>query len=609
MQYKMPTPKTDRNGTYYLRFNIPKALKPLTSKTCIKRSLGTRNKSQALPVASKVWAEVIDELESIRLSQLPDQRLTAFQIKSICAVWYEEQLTELKLDASEHEQWAFELIGFPFKNVPEAPKTYSVSFFWNELLEAKTDYLIDPDECINLTDHILLRANQEIRPELMRLALIRSITKGLRDPLINQHRLLIKPNGNTDTQLAQTLLFYFCKLKQYAWESLSEAPVSPLYHDEDIDQMRKAVSVLNNDAPSAMASQSGGLTFGKLVAVWEANLLRTITERKAEGRIKDYTPSFRKFIQFVGDINVRNVTSSQIREFRELLYDTPASQTKILRGMPLRKQVEYGKANGFPKLSSNTVRNNIVHISSLLEFAEREDYIQKNVARKLVPAKQAKPRRIEDQVYFTKEEIQTIFSQPIFTDFDLSQFKSRSTLPGEAFYWVPILSYYYGSRSSEMSERFSDNVFYSNKAGCHLLRIDESAGGSVKESASIRDLPIPQGLVDLGFIEFAESKTKGKPLFNNPKTGGMMKSDSYRKAFKAFLEGIPSFDLDGRQPTHCFRHTMETNLRELGVAKDISAYITGRARSSSSEEYGSYLKVVKDVLEQMPKLDLKPMFR
>lgn len=54
---------------------------------------------------------------------------------------------------------------------------------------------------------------------------------------------------------------------------------------------------------------------------------------------------------------------------------------------------------------------------------------------------------------------------------------------------------------------------------------------------------------------------------------------------------------------------METNLRELGVLKDIGAYITGRARSSSSEGYGNYLKVVKDALEQIPTLDLKPMFR
>jgi site-specific recombinase XerD len=540
-----------------------------------------------------------DELESIRLSQLPDQKLTAYQVRSICAVWYEKKLVELRADPEQLQSWALEKVNYPFKGIHE-PGT--VSFFWNELQDNSIAF--EPHECLHLSEHFSHSDIRNASEDSLRLVVVRAITSSARATVRDTHRLRIKANGTADTQIAKALLFYFCKLKQYAWESLSGSPVGKPYQDDEIDSMREVAFSLQQGAPESPQARASDFTVSRLAELWEQSVIRTVDRRKAEGRVKDYTPSFRKFMQFAGDIAVKDITTTIIRDFRELLYSAPASQSAEVKQMPLRKQVDYGRANGLPKLAHNTVRNHIVHISALLEYAEREDYIKSNVAKKLVPSKKVKPRRVEDQEYFSDDEIGIIFSHPVFTNRDFSFFASNTTLPAEAFYWIPLLSYHFGGRSSEMAERYSQNVFYNDKAGCYILRIDESGEGSVKESSSVRDLPIPQALVELGFIEYAQSIPKGRPLFTNPKSGLMMSADSYRKVFKKFLESMPNFELNGRQPTHCFRHTIETNLRELGVAKDVSAYITGRARTSSNEEYGSYLSVVKSALENLPKLEL-----
>jgi integrase len=600
--YKMPTPKKDRHGTYYLRFNIPLALKALTVRSCLKRSLGTKNKAAAFSKSSEVWVQILEDLDAIKNSQLPYDKPTTEQIESICAVWYDSKLRELRASSSEHESWAFEKIGYPFvRETPEAPT--DIAFFWNTIHSSSDSFQVSAISEIN---KYFLPDPEDFQSEhrFTRL-LIRCVTQAVREPLTKQYNLRLQPKGQIEAKLSKQLLYYFIKLKQYCFQELSGATVDKRELEvERLDEMKSiAGSVAMAPTANSIISPSQ-ISVSSLVNSYSKNLSNTIQKHKATKRLKDYQPSFTKFIQYVGDIHLSDLTVEHIRSFRDLLYDAPKSQTKIIRALPLRKKVEYARDNGLEVLSSNTVRNHIVHISALFEFGSREGYLNENIAKNLVPSKKERPRFANLDKDLDRAEVELIFSQPFFQKKDFSFFESRTAVSGEALYWILILIYYYGARLAEVSERNTNQIFKSDRHDCYIFRIDESAGGTLKETSSVRDLPLPNHLIELGFLDYVKSRPKNGPLFIDPRTGSMVKSENVRKALTAFLKSIDTFELNDRPPTHMFRHTLETYFRESGVDNGIRSYITGRARETSSEGYGAFITSVKQILEQIPRVPL-----
>lgn len=592
--YKIPSPTKNRNGTYYLRFNIPKELQPLTSKTCIKRSLGTKNKAEAYRNSQHVWNEILDELNAIKNSQKPSDMLTDFQIDSICALWYDSIVSQLLVDSTGLQLWAFERVGFPFK---EERELIGVRFFWNSLLDDSSEFEAALEE--EFLSHVKYPSNGFSSNLLYKHFLKKEVTREVRHQLIKEHGLTVQPGSNLEMRLSERLLVYFCKLKQYSFEALRGAKpeVEPV---KDKSQKAKVVAMLHKQE-DAVKAWSETDTISAIELRYFADLRRTDSTRRAESRIKDYTPSYRKLKQYVGDISLGDISVYDIRSFRDLLYESPASQAKVIKNMPLNKQVEYAKANGLNTLSANTVRNHIVHISSLFEYAVKNGYVEKNVAKGLVPSQVKKKRVVDLDGNLSEREVKLIFSQPVFTERDFRQFRGWKTIPNEAFYWVPLLCYHFGTRVAEVAERYTNQVFKYKDSDIYILRIDESAGvGTVKELGSARDLPIPDTLVKLGFINYVQSLPQNSPIFPRPGTTEPMSVGSFRKAFKAYLDSIEGFELNGRKPTHCFRHTMETTLRDLEVGADIRNYITGRERSGSSEVYGSFMKSVTKVLDKIP---------
>jgi integrase len=605
MQYTMPTPRVDRNGTYCLRYNIPKAIKTLTSKTCIKKSLGTKSKTEAYRVAYDVWLRIVDELNAIKNSQLPYDEFTVATIDSICAVWYEEEVKRVKFDINAQRAWALEEIGFPFITKETyrdngVEQELTITFFWNDLLSANTFFDLDYSMIPNKfhSEFSNLSCSTSTKRTLFLLT-----TQEVRQELVNHYQFRIQPKSAAEYQISKQLLFYFLKLKEYSLNAMSGKD-SERYRIVDIKTSQEVVASLESGVPLKSAGLASFTSLSAIEKEWGKSIGRKKTERKANKHIDCYSPSFRKLRQFIGDCDVSSVTLEQIRAFREVLYELPGTATKSVKELPLRRQAQYATSNGLKTLAANTVRNHIVHLSALFDFGVKNGYMKKNVAKTIVPSKQEKSRLAIKLDNLTSDEIEIIFSQQLFTARDFTSFARWKSVPKEACYWVPILCYYFGARVSEVTERYTNHVFKHQQNNFYIFRIDESSGAEVKESSSVRDLPIPDALIELGLIEYVESLPNNSPLFSDPRTEGVMKSTNFRKAYAQYLKGIKGFDLNNRAPMHCFRHTMETMLRELEVQPEVSRYITGRARQSSSEVYGSFLESARVALNRVPKLNL-----
>ncbi|WP_220385236.1 hypothetical protein, partial [Klebsiella pneumoniae] len=81
---------------------------------------------------------------------------------------------------------------------------------------------------------------------------------------------------------------------------------------------------------------------------------------RAESRIRDYTSSANRFIKFIGDKPIRDISKTDLSAFRTLMEQAPANRSKAVNSLSLENQA---KAQG-KKLSASTVRNIFMHLSA-----------------------------------------------------------------------------------------------------------------------------------------------------------------------------------------------------------------------------------------------------
>nr|WP_255771774.1 site-specific integrase [Microbulbifer guangxiensis] len=161
-------------------------------------------------------------------------------------------------------------------------------------------------------------------------------------------------------------------------------------------------------------------------------------------------------------------------------------------------------------------------------------------------------------------------------------------------YWVPLLLLYTGARVQEICQLHCHDVKQVN--GIWVLDINEdSATKKTKTLTSVRQIPIHQELLDLGFLEFVDSvrhkRRGGKQLFVDltytAQHGFARKyqrwslGEGSRPGF--FQQAGMKRDTLDRKDNHAFRHTLTSALQEVGIPTELRSAITGHKMASGSE--------------------------
>ncbi|EMN7268913.1 site-specific integrase [Vibrio parahaemolyticus] len=218
-----------------------------------------------------------------------------------------------------------------------------------------------------------------------------------------------------------------------------------------------------------------------------------------------------------------------------------------------------------PCLSLTTVKGIIEKFSTFLNWSKAHGYVKDNVFYRL-PKKSEKGGK--KRLCFSDQHLAAIFK--------MKDYKSHSYLH-PYYYWVPLLGRYTGARLNEICQLTIDDILQVDGVQC--LKIwDNVEGQSVKNSSSIRLIPIHNELIAKGFLSFVDSKNKGRLFPELPLVDGYYSTN----ASKWFSRRRDSLGLGKGLDAHSFRHTFINELKQLGVSKEIIECIVGHKHNSES---------------------------
>jgi integrase len=168
---------------------------------------------------------------------------------------------------------------------------------------------------------------------------------------------------------------------------------------------------------------------------------------------------------------------------------------------------------------------------------------------------------------WTQERLAKLLTSPIYTG---CASPHRRWRPGQliirdAFYWVPLIVLTIGSRIEEILLLKQSGLLLRNSVYCLALGLDCDATGKTPDAERV--VPIPQLLLDLGFVDWIKSRDQshGPLLFPDiaRRTTKGKVTEAFGKAFKIMLGhlGLADFDED----FYAMRKTLSSMLRDADV--------------------------------------------
>lgn len=333
-----------------------------------------------------------------------------------------------------------------------------------------------------------------------------------------------------------------------------------------------------------------GLTLNELIEAY-------MRSHKATWRPKTYQthgPKLALLAEYVGgDRAAQSIKRQDLIHFPdELLRLRRNHHTQPTLGFH-SKQTDNPKA----QIKPSTAEGILARTTGLFSWAFRKGYLTSNPAEKLTITKPKIQKGAKGRRSFTKDELEQIFSAPLFTG---CRSYHRRHDPGDEIikdeqFWLPILAYYTGARLGELVQLYLSDCAL--EEDCPYISINENGSKDpssadykhVKSDAGVRLIPLHPDLFDLGFREFWRRQKKmsrnQKRLFFRIKYGADgLPSSPYSKKFGRFLTKI-GLD-DSRLVFHSFRHTMMDAFRNTGTSKFIVDQIIGHQDRSAAAQYG-----------------------
>ncbi len=161
---------------------------------------------------------------------------------------------------------------------------------------------------------------------------------------------------------------------------------------------------------------------------------------------------------------------------------------------------------------------------------------------------------------------------------------------------------YLGARLAEIVTRQVSDICFSEEDGVYLLNVrnaSEATGGpraTTKNQNSVRKIPIPQSLIDLGLIDYVEHVRAlgATALFPHRRLNETRRNDPSKHVSRVFGEHLDAVGIKSPDKVfHSFRHTIVTRLHVHGTPVGDAELIVGHAAqdahlrlSNASSQFG-----------------------
>jgi integrase len=183
---------------------------------------------------------------------------------------------------------------------------------------------------------------------------------------------------------------------------------------------------------------------------------------------------------------------------------------------------------------------------------------------------------------WTEERLAAFLTSPIYTGcFSLHRrWRAGSVIVRDALYWVPLIVLTLGSRIEEILLLKRKNLLLRNGVHCLAIGLDPDQGGKTQDAQRV--VPIPQLLVDLGFVEWVSAleDDHGPLLFpdaaERSKAGDL--TGPFSKALGRILDrlGLGDFDED----FYAMRKTFSSMLHAADVPEGQRQALAGHKRGT-----------------------------
>jgi integrase len=384
----------------------------------------------------------------------------------------------------------------------------------------------------------------------------------------------------------------------------------------DVDEAVRRPQVTDQTtAPrNTAATVPAGIRPRSIEDCFEAWLLET---RRAVGRnqkpdkgaktLSQYRQTLQLLAGYFGNIAAAQITSAMAAEFKELVLRLPSKYGQSARyvGKRLIEIVQIADRLDDPKrMTAATWNRHHVALNNVWDHAKRHGCVSENVFSGVrIKMGKREHRDNEARERFGRERLGKLFSSPIYTGMRSNNLTHQ---PGEliernARYWLPLISVTTGMRREEIAQLRRRDIETVNGILC--IRIRAGVGQKIKTHSAKRNIPIPEILFRLGFVEFfGEVGTRSDdlvfadcaPVDKERKYGEVV-----GKWFGRYLRYIKLKSPD--LTFHSFRHDFASELHSAGVEPFFIDYLMGHTTNRMAfERYSSGNEpALKDAIDKI----------
>jgi integrase len=324
-------------------------------------------------------------------------------------------------------------------------------------------------------------------------------------------------------------------------------------------------------------------TWGNFVTKTALKPLKTTSEASIDDLLRYWVKQTQRRPRTLMD------ATTAVRRLKAVVGDlTPAEIDK-------RKAVSFKDSLIQEGLAYATASKNLGLIKSMFEIARSNELIHENPFKEV---KLIKPSRMEKaRVSFTNDEIERIFSSPVFKEGCRPKGGA-----GEAAVWLPLIAYMTGMRLEEIGQLTKEDIKRQDDIWFFNLDHAPNKGRVLKNESSRRQIPVHSRLIELGFLDLV-SGSNSRLFPDLSSAGARQLTASWSQWFGRYLRQVIGI-ADRRKTFHSFRHTFKDLCREAGISKDIHDRLTGHSSRDVGDGYGSGTYPLRPLADAISQINL-----
>ncbi len=267
---------------------------------------------------------------------------------------------------------------------------------------------------------------------------------------------------------------------------------------------------------------------------------------------------------FKEDAPVANITRDNLLEFRELLYKIPTklAQKSRYKDKNLSQILKLSEKDD--KLSEVTIQKYMIRVIQFFNYCFDSGYISRSITAKMNVKIDVDPSE-RAVLPYDVSEARKIFD--IVTSIKQSGKSPSTRIEASELYYVTMIAAYSGMRIKEITQLHKKDIVL--RDGIYCFNINTNDGKTTKTKNSIRFVPIHSKLIELGLLDYVNSKKNGNIFkVSNKDFSEIFRSQIQRK----FI------DKDSKKTFYSFRHYFIDYLVQREVEANIIAQIVGHEK-------------------------------